>query len=222
VYKLIEKLAWITGSLSLAGLILIIFLQGINSDKPVKEEVVFRKPVIKLTASRPVNKSKIERPSVVITEPPKQEPKQEPKPEPKTELKVAVVEKPKETQPKKPEPSEPAPKPKEKERKPVTREEPQEVVDNTPSSGRLFAESELNQLIGKIQAEKIRRNSETNCIQLRITADNNNTQSVAQVERFLAARNYIIIGREKEDFLRGSGLKVYAQGNCLKVTVGRK
>jgi hypothetical protein len=104
----------------------------------------------------------------------------------------------------------------------VTRTEPPEEVENSGSSGRLFAESELNQLVGKIQAEKIRRNTETNCIQIRITADNNNSQAVAQVERFLATKNYIITGREKEDFLRGSGLKVYTQGNCLKVTVGRK
>jgi outer membrane biosynthesis protein TonB len=220
VYKIIEKLAWITGSLSLAGVILILFLQGMDRAETQKEEEVPRRPVIKLSASRSIAARKIERPTVVVTEPLKPEPEAvQPEPEkPKRELEA-----PKPLEPKKKEtPAEPTPKPRERERDAVARTEPREEVETSGSSGRLFAESELNQLVGKIQAEKIRRNTETNCIQIRITADNNNTQAVAQVERFLAARSYIITGREKEDFLRGSGLKVYTQGNCLKVTVGRK
>jgi outer membrane biosynthesis protein TonB len=218
VYKIIEKLAWITGSLSLAGVILIVFIQGMDRTDTQKEEEVPRRPVIKLSASRSITARKIERPTVVATEPPKIEPEAV---QPETETPEPKPEIPKPVEPKKKE-TPPEPKPRERERNPVTRTEPREEVENTGSSGRLFAESELNQLVGKIQAEKIRRNTETNCVQIRITADNNNTQAVAQVERFLAARNYIITGREKEDFLRGSGLKVYTQGNCLKVTVGRK
>jgi hypothetical protein len=217
---MIEKLAWITGSLSLAGIILIIFLQGMEKSDAHLDEVAPRRPVIRLAAARPISTIRRDRPVVVNAEPPK--------PSPKTE--VSIIEAPKREEPKAetPKPAEvkkketpPEPKPREDERKAIRRQEPPEVeVSN--NTGRLFAESELNQLVGKIQAEKIRRNTETNCIQIRITADNNNSQSVAQVERFLAAKNYIITGREKEDFLRGSGLKVYAQGNCLKVTVGRK
>ncbi|HEX8333319.1 MAG TPA: hypothetical protein VF622_11885 [Segetibacter sp.] len=218
MYKIIEKLAWITGSLSLAGVILIVFIQGMDRTDTQKEEEVPRRPVIKLSASRSITARKIERPTVVATEPPKIEPEAV---QPETETPEPKPEIPKPVEPKKKE-TPPEPKPRERERNPVTRTEPREEVENTGSSGRLFAESELNQLVGKIQAEKIRRNTETNCVQIRITADNNNTQAVAQVERFLAARNYIITGREKEDFLRGSGLKVYTQGNCLKVTVGRK
>jgi outer membrane biosynthesis protein TonB len=220
VYKLIEKLAWITGSLSLAGIILILFLQGMEKADTQLDDVAPRRPVIRLAASRPIISNKTERPIIVKAEPPKatptpEEPKVEPpeREEPKVETIKPVEVKKKETPPE--------PKPREDERRAVRRQEPEDVeVPN--NSGRLFAESELNQLVGKIQAEKIRRNTETNCIQIRITADNNNPQAVAQVERFLAAKSYIITGREKEDFLRGSGLKVYAQGTCLKVTVGRK
>jgi outer membrane biosynthesis protein TonB len=222
VYKLIEKLAWITGSLSLAGIILILFLQGMEKADTQLDDVAPRRPVIRLAASRPITFNRAERPVIVKAEPPKatptpEEPKEEPpkSEEPKVETTKPVEVKKKET------PPELTLKPRENERRAVRRQEPEDVeVPN--NSGRLFAESELNQLVGKIQAEKIRRNTETNCIQIRITADNNNPQAVAQVERFLAARSYIITGREKEDFLRGSGLKVYAQGNCLKVTVGRK
>ncbi len=210
MYKIIEKLAWVTGSLSLAGVILILFFQGNGSSENQKEEVPLKRPVIKLSASRPFTR-KTETPTIIKSETTKPEQTKQEAERPKViESKKVLA------------PAEPAPKPKEKERKPVARPDPEVIYANAASSGRLFAESELDQLIGKIQAENIRRNSEANCIQIRITADNNNTQAVAQVERFLSARNYIITGREKEDFLRGSGLKVYAQGKCLKVTIGIK
>jgi hypothetical protein len=61
VYKIVEKLAWITGSLSLAGLILILFLQGMDRTEPQKEEDVPRRPVIKLSASRSFAARKVER-----------------------------------------------------------------------------------------------------------------------------------------------------------------
>ena len=210
MYKFIERMAWITGSLSVVGVMLIMFLHGTKKEPTLERPSNAKRPFVRLSASPTTNKKTEETPSIKT---------ETPKPAPVIEKPVIEPAKPKEERR---EEEKPISKPREREPKPENRPQPEPRTTSSNSSNVLFAESELNQLVGKIQAEKIRQNSSSNCIQIRITADNNNTQAVAQVERFLATKNYIITGREKEDFLRGSGLKVSKRGNCLNVTVGRK
>ena len=218
VYKAIEKLAWLTGSLSVIGVIIIVFLQAGEPTESTEPEHKTKRHIVRQDASSIAGK-RVESPTIIKSESPKSEP---PVKDPEPEITKPEVKALKEEEPKKKEPVTEPVKPKEKERNPITPPSRETVPAPNTNTGRLFAESELHQLVGKIQAANIRNNSATNCIQLRITADNNNMQAVSQVERFLAAKNYIIIGREKEDFLRGSGLKLNARGKCLTVTVGRK
>jgi hypothetical protein len=210
MYKWIERTAWITGSLGVAGVFFIFFLQGIESWPSTAASLKSRRPAPKQRVSRPLVKQRVEQQPAVYVVPPKPEPI--PQPEKET---------PNPAETKKPETIAPVIKAKVK---PVVKTAPPEVEetpgDNTP--GRLFAESELNQLVGKIQAAHIKAPELTNCVQIRITRNNNNAQSVTQVERFLTDRGYIITGREKEDFLKGSGIKVVARGRCVSVTVGTK
>lgn len=217
VYKAIEKLAWLTGSLSLVGLILILFLQGRGKDlEKHGEHSETKRPVLKFVDSRiPVSKKPANPIVAEVSEPIASEPKSF------EEKKIEIA---------KPIEKEVKVTPEEKlvtkagsERKAVSRDDlPLPDDRRVETTNRLFAESELDQMIGKIQAQRITNKSASNCVQLRITADNNNAAGVAQVERMLASKNYIIIGREKEDFLKGSGITVKSSGNCIRITVGRK
>lgn len=76
---------------------------------------------------------------------------------------------------------------------------------------------DMMRILNDIRSEKEQLGNNSNCVQI-IKTKNSNIRSAFMLARFLRNYGFVISGREKADG-NGTGIKINARGNCIKIVL---